>query len=121
LQELYHPDRVQQPLRRSGPRGSGKFEKISWTEGLNLLTIKLTELQREQTTDSLALLTPQLSGSLASLTGVFMRAFGSSHHLSYELLAPDWLRLADEQSFGQSALPFYDLAETRYRPAGMIS
>ena len=114
LQELYHPDRVQQPLRRSGPRGSGKFEKISWTEGLNLLTSKLTELQREQTTDSLALLTPQLSGSLASLSDIFMRSFGSSNNFSYELLAPEWLRLAGEQSFGQSALPFYDLAETRY-------
>ncbi|MRR06325.1 MAG: nitrate reductase [Deltaproteobacteria bacterium] len=114
VQELYHPDRVQQPLRRSGPRGSGTFEKISWTEGLNLLTSKLIELQREQATDSLALLTPQLSGSLASLSDVFMRAFGSSNHLSYELLAPEWLRLSGAQSFGQSALPFYDLAETRY-------
>jgi anaerobic selenocysteine-containing dehydrogenase len=114
LQELYHPDRVQQPLRRSGPRGSGKFQKISWTEGLNLLTTKLMELQREHSTDSLALLTPQLSGSLASLTGEFMRSFGSPHHLFYELLAPDWLRLAGEQSFGQPDLPFYDLAETRY-------
>lgn len=114
LQELYHPDRIQQPLRRSGPRGSGIFSKISWSEALNLLTAKLTELQREQSADSLALLTPQLSGSLASLTGAFMRSFGSTNHLSYELLSPDWLRLANRQSFGQPDLPFYDLAETRY-------
>ncbi|MRR52893.1 MAG: nitrate reductase [Deltaproteobacteria bacterium] len=114
LQELYHPDRIQQPLRRSGPRGSGKFQKISWSEALNLLAAKLTELQRNQNTDSLALLTPQLSGSLASLTGTFMRSFGSSNHLSYELLTPDWLRLANRQSYGHPDLPFYDLAETRY-------
>lgn len=114
LQELYHPDRIQQPLRRSGPRGSGQFQKISWSDALNLLTGKLAELRREQNTDSLALLTPQLSGSLASLTGAFMRSFGSTNHLSYELLAPDWLRLANRQSFGQPDLPFYDLAETRY-------
>jgi anaerobic selenocysteine-containing dehydrogenase len=114
LQELYHPDRIQQPLRRSGPRGSGNFSKISWSEALNLLTAKLTELQREQSADSLALLTPQLSGSLASLTGAFMRSFGSTNHLTYELLSPDWLRLANRQSFGQPDLPFYDLAETRY-------
>jgi len=114
VQELYHPDRIQQPLKRSGPRGSGNFQKISWSEALNLLTTKLTELQREQKTDSLALLTPRLSGSLASLTGAFMRSFGSTNHLSYELLSPDWLRLANRHSFGQPDLPFYDLAETRY-------
>jgi anaerobic selenocysteine-containing dehydrogenase len=114
LQELYHPDRIQQPLKRTGPRGSGEFQKISWAEGLTLLTSRLRELQRERATDSLALLTPQLSGSLAALAGGFMRSFGSNRHLSYELPAPDWLRLADRQSFGQAGIPFYDMAETRY-------
>ena len=114
LQELYHPDRVRQPLKRSGPRASGQFQPISWSEALTILTEKLKELQRAKATHSLAMLTPQLSGSLASVVGKFMRAFGSPHHLSYELLAPDWLRLANRRSFGQPALPFYDLAETRY-------
>ncbi len=114
VQEIYHPDRVQQPLKRSGPRGSGEFQKISWAEGLGLLTTRLKELQRERETDSLAMLTPQLSGSLAALVGGFMRSFGSSHHISYELLSPDWLRQANRQNFGQTSLPFYDMAETRY-------
>jgi len=114
LQELYHPDRIQQPLRRSGNRGAGEFLPISWTEGLGLLTNKFKELQGARATGSLAMLTPQLSGSLATLAGGFMRAFGSPHHLSYELLAPEWLRQADRESFGQPGLPFYDLAETRY-------
>lgn len=114
LQELYHPDRVQQPLKRSGPRGSGEFRKISWAEGLGLLTAKLKELQHEQATGTLAMLTPQLSGSLASLVSDFMRSFGSPRHVSYELMSPDWLRLAGRESFGQPGLPFYDLAETRY-------
>jgi anaerobic selenocysteine-containing dehydrogenase len=114
LQELYHPDRLQHPLRRSGPRGSGNFQKISWEEGLNLLTDRLKELQDEQNPGSLALLTTHFSGSLASLAGGFMRAFGSSHHLSFDLLAPDWLREAGRESYGSPDLPFYDLAETRY-------
>ncbi len=114
LQELYHPDRVQQPLKRSGARGSGEFRKISWAEGLSLLTAKLKELQREHATDGLAMLTPQLSGALSTLVSTFMRSFGSPRHLSCELLAADWLRLAGRQSFGQPGLPFYDLAETRY-------
>ena len=114
LQELYHPDRVAQPLRRSGPRGSGEFTKISWQEGLDLLTGRLKTLQRENAGERLALLTPQLRGTLAELTSGFMRSFGSPHHLSYELLGPDWLRAATRRSFGETSLPYYDIAETRY-------
>lgn len=114
LQELYHPDRLQQPLKRSGPRGSGEFQRISWAEGLMLLTARLKELQQEHATDRLAMLTPQLSGSLATLVAGFMRSFGSPHHLSYELLSPDWLQQAMQRSFGQPGLPYYDLDESRY-------
>ena len=114
LQELYHPDRVPQPLKRSGPRGSGQFTTISWAEGLSLLSGQLKTLQTQKNTDRLALLTPQLRGTLATLAESFLRAFGSPHHLSYELLAPDWLRAASRASFGQGSLPWYDLSETRY-------
>ena len=43
LQALYNPDRIEGPLKRTGERGSGKFEKISWDEGLALLATKLKE------------------------------------------------------------------------------
>ncbi len=114
LQELYHPDRVPQPLKRSGPRGSGEFTKITWEEGFDLLTSNLKGLKQKGASNALALLTPELRGTLAKLTTEFMRTFGSLNHLSYELLAPDWLRAANRQSFGQSTLPYYDIAETRY-------
>ncbi|MGD0586185.1 MAG: molybdopterin-dependent oxidoreductase [Oryzomonas sp.] len=114
LQELYHPDRVAQPLKRTGARGSGEFQRISWKEGLALLTGQLTSLQQKKATDHLALVTPQLRGTLSELTTAFMRSFGSPHQLSFDLLAPDWLRRANRLSFAQSSLPFYDIAETRY-------
>jgi anaerobic selenocysteine-containing dehydrogenase len=114
LQDLYHPDRIAQPLKRSGARGSGEFMKISWEEGLDLLTRNLKTLKQEKAPGSLALLTPELRGTLAELTTRFMRSFGSPHHLSYDLLGPGWLRAADRLSFGQAGLPFYDVAETRY-------
>ncbi|WP_431311053.1 molybdopterin-dependent oxidoreductase [Methylobacterium nigriterrae] len=30
----YNPDRVLYPMRRSGPKGSGQFERIGWDEAL---------------------------------------------------------------------------------------
>jgi anaerobic selenocysteine-containing dehydrogenase len=113
LQELYHPDRVKQPMKRSGPRGSGQFTTISWEEALSLLAENLKTVRQEQAA-GLALLTPQLRGTLADLAMRFMRSFGSPHNLSYEMLGLDWLRQANRQSFGQPSLPYYDVAETRY-------
>jgi anaerobic selenocysteine-containing dehydrogenase len=114
LQELYHPDRLQQPMKSSGPRGSGEFTKISWEEALDLLLGKLKTLKTEKTANRLALLTPQLQGTLGTLTKLFMSSYGSPHHMSYELLGLDWLRSASRKSFGQTSLPYYDVAETRY-------
>jgi len=31
-ERVYHPERVLYPMRRSGPKGSGQFERISWTK-----------------------------------------------------------------------------------------
>lgn len=114
LQELYHPDRVTRPLRRTGPRGSGKFTGISWEEGLSLLTSDLAGLLRHGTGDRLALITPELRGTLAELTAGFMRSFGSSRRLAFELLSPDWLSEANRRGYGLADLPWYDIAETRY-------
>src|SRR5512133_2073526 len=57
LQELYHPDRIRQPLKRSGARGTGQFSKITWEEALTLLVGQLKDLQQSKTTDRLAFMT----------------------------------------------------------------
>lgn len=38
---INHPDRLNYPMKRTGKRGEGKFERISWDEALDLLTTNL--------------------------------------------------------------------------------
>ena len=40
----YHPDRVLQPLRRTGPKGSGRFEPVSWDEALDAIATRLSAI-----------------------------------------------------------------------------
>jgi len=37
----YHPERVLYPMKRVGPKGSGRFERVGWDEALNAIATRL--------------------------------------------------------------------------------
>ena len=47
IQALYHPNRNKYPMKRVGPRGSGKWKRISWDEALDTIADKLMETREK--------------------------------------------------------------------------
>src|SRR5262249_2326016 len=43
-ERTHHPDRLTQPLLRTGPKGSGQFKEVSWDEALDRIAGRFTEV-----------------------------------------------------------------------------
>ena len=84
VERTYHPDRLRHPLRRTGPRGSGKFERISWEEALEEVAGQLLRVRARY--GNAAILDASRSGSLSVLHGRcaaqrFFNMFGGTTEL----------------------------------------
>ncbi|MFC2042170.1 molybdopterin-dependent oxidoreductase [Chloroflexota bacterium] len=53
-QFAYHPDRLKYPLRRSGEKGGGKWERVTWDQALSGIAEKLTEIKEKYGSESIA-------------------------------------------------------------------
>src|SRR5512133_268391 len=49
---VYHPDRLLHPMKRVGPRGEGRFERVSWGEALDLVTSAMRRVKEEHGPDA---------------------------------------------------------------------
>ena len=47
LERTYSPDRLLHPMKRVGPKGSGRFERVSWNQALEEIAARLKALAAE--------------------------------------------------------------------------
>jgi anaerobic selenocysteine-containing dehydrogenase len=76
---IYHPDRVNFPLKRAGERGSGKWATISWDEALDQIAARLGEIKKMYGAESLAVTTG--TRRTRDFFGPFCHLFGTPNYL----------------------------------------
>ena len=67
IERLYHKDRLKYPMRRTGPRGSGQFERISWDEALDHVAKEMRRIREAY--GNAAFLDASRSGNTSALHG----------------------------------------------------
>ena len=84
----YHRDRLKYPMKRTGRRGEGKFERISWEEALGKVAGELSRVRKQY--GNSALFVPYGTGSYSQINGRqtaqrLLNLFGGSlgHYNSY--------------------------------------
>ena len=76
----YHPERVLQPLKRVGPKGSGRFEPVGWAQALDNIAQRLKQIAAR---DPQAVLPYSYAGTMGllqgeSMAGRFFHKLGAS-------------------------------------------
>lgn len=73
ISNTYSPDRIKHPYKRVGPRGSGKWQRISWDEATTLIAEKFTATQSRYGKKSVWI--APYTGSLSLIEGVVGAGF----------------------------------------------
>lgn len=81
MQVMYSPTRLQYPMKRTGEKGEGKFERITWDQAFEEISAKLLEQKEKYGAKSYAVLSPQYYAVLGTLGRRFLNVHGSPNYL----------------------------------------
>src|SRR4051794_34935566 len=70
LEREYHPERLLYPQRRTGAKGTGRFQQISWDEAIGEIASRLSAISREYGPE--AILPYSYAGTMGLLNGAGM-------------------------------------------------
>ncbi len=77
LQDVYNPDRLRQPLRCVGSRGSGQWEEIEWDAAIAMVADKLALLRGNGNPEGLSVVLGRGRGLSRTAWRRFARAYGT--------------------------------------------
>lgn len=112
LQSLYHPDRVRQPMRRTGSRGAEWFEPVTWDDAFSFIADRLSSSEGRRA-GRVALLSGPLDEITAGAADRFIASVGG-RRVAYEPMSTEYQRMAAMSVYGTAGLPHYDIGGAEY-------
>ena len=114
LQVTYHPDRIRTPLARTGPRGSGQFQEITWDDAIKQLVSRLSDLRTKNELSDFAFLTSPLRGQRANIVSSFTAGLKCTRWVQFALFDDQTSLFANLVAFGHDVPVTADLAQSNY-------
>jgi anaerobic selenocysteine-containing dehydrogenase len=116
LEYLYHPERLKHPLRRTGQKGEGKWQQISWDAALSQIADELNRAKKDYGPESVAMMHGSAKGYQDTSLRRFANAFGTPNVICADYVCHVPRMLAAEITFG-----FFPGADYGHPPACIIS
>lgn len=108
LEYLNHPDRLKQPLMRTGGKEEGQWRRISWDDALGEIASKLTKARDQYGAESVAFIDGSAKGLQDAVFRRFVNAFGSPNIISTDHICFVPRKSASVITYGFYAIPDYE-------------
>ncbi len=118
IQQMYDPDRIKVPLKRTNPKKGRnedpKFIPISWDEAINTIADKMLELRKREVPERFAVLRGRYSYMRDCLYGAVPKILGSPNGISHSAICAEAEKFASFYTEGYWDYNDYDLEHTKY-------
>lgn len=114
LQVLYNPSRFKGPVRRDGPRGSGKWTPVTWDDAIREIGKTLQDIRSRGESRGVLLLDGEPRGMMRELWDRFAAVYGTPNHIDHRSASDGGKVLAMAYMHGVPEVPAYDWNSTGY-------
>ncbi len=118
LQQMYDPDRVKVPLKRTNPvKGRGvdpMFVPITWDEATEMIADKILDLHANEEAHKFALLRGRYTALNGILYGSLPKLLGSPNNISHSSICAEAEKFGSFYTEGYWNYNDFDLEHTRY-------
>ncbi len=118
IQQLYDPDRLKTPMKRTNPRKGRnedpKFVPISWDEALNTIADQIMELRKSKETHKYMLMRGRYSYMRDILYDRMTKIIGSPNNISHSAICAEAEKFGPYYTEGLWDYRQYDVLNARY-------
>lgn len=114
---LYHPDRLNYPLKRVGERGEGKWQRIGWDQALDEIVNRLRQIKEEYGAEALVCGEGTDWTGLQNIRQAFLNNFGSPNTIGHGTVCYCNTAAIHMTTYGW--FPFFTQSPYEENPEGM--